>query len=62
MNLTDLAMKTMHFQPECTFKPSKQRFKRKTFHLARHLLLVFALKPAKIFNLDSAYKVLRLIS
>lgn len=55
-------MKTIYFHAECTFKPPKQRFKRRTFHLARHLLLTSALKPAKIFNLDSDFKVLRLIS
>ena len=50
VNLLDPTMKTTYFQAECTFKPPEQRFKRRAFHLARHLLLAFALKNSKILQ------------
>ena len=58
VNLQDLTMKTTYFQAECTFKLPEQRFKRRAFYLARHLLLAFALKNSKI--LQSWFRIQRI--
>ena len=58
VNLLRPTMKTTYFQDECTFKPPEQRFKRRAFYLARHLLLAFALKNSKI--LQSWFRIQRI--